>query len=584
MKKGINILNTKLGSNILTYILLYKNLTTHRRIIKADETGELLSNYENPYQGMKALLQSYPELMDRVAVVQDRTITYKELWTEIEAFANYLHAHVDYQKGEIFSVCAASSIEGIISFFALNRLGIISGRVFNGSQADKMKYNINNFSSTVVLIDNDNLEVLLRIVKNTKVKTVILMSEREEISKHKMEREYPEVQFITYREIVEKGKEYNDSFEEEVFVKDPASILYTSGSSGESKPIVIPNRTYMNMMEVVCNTTNVAICDGERVIGVVSQEYPYANINCTVMVLMMGKTLIMPSHKEDKSIDFGKLMEEKPNRIQAIPNFYKLWMETGQNNTLQRKRYNFLNSVISGGEQYLKNEKIELLRFLSEHDCRPLLIDGFGFGELGSATALKFGLCDYFLLMNGMEAKAIHPKTREKLPLDEEGILCFTGPTITDGYYNNTEQTQKCFVQDETGKKWFISDTYGSVHGRKRRLIKLGGRVREYFITDDGAGNFVKVYAGTVEDVIMSCNFIRDCIVVPSDTGATPRPVAYIAISENMGVNEQKVIESVENKCKSLEKFAQPIRYEIEEGIARTKAGKKDYEYYRMKR
>lgn len=275
MKKGINILNTKLGSNILTYILLYKNLTTHRRIIKADETGELLSNYENPYQGMKALLQSYPELMDRVAVVQDRTITYKELWTEIEAFANYLHAHVDYQKGEIFSVCAASSIEGIISFFALNRLGIISGRVFNGSQADKMKYNINNFSSTVVLIDNDNLEVLLRIVKNTKVKTVILMSEREEISKHKMEREYPEVQFITYREIVEKGKEYNDSFEEEVFVKDPASILYTSGSSGESKPIVIPNRTYMNMMEVVCNTTNVAICDGERVIGVVSQEYPY---------------------------------------------------------------------------------------------------------------------------------------------------------------------------------------------------------------------------------------------------------------------------------------------------------------------
>ena len=145
MKKGINILNTKLGSNILTHILLYKNLTTHRRIIKADETGELLSNYENPYQGMKALLRSYPELMDRVAVVQDRTITYKKLWTEIEAFANYLHAHVDYQKGEIFSVCAASSIEGIVSFFALNRLGIISGRVFNGSQVDKMKYNINNF-------------------------------------------------------------------------------------------------------------------------------------------------------------------------------------------------------------------------------------------------------------------------------------------------------------------------------------------------------------------------------------------------------------------------------------------------------
>ncbi len=275
MKKGINVLNTKLGSNILTHTLLYKNLTTHRRIIKADETGELLSNYENPYQGMKALLQSYPELMDRVAVVQDRTITYKELWTEIEAFANYLHAHVDYQKGEIFSVCAVSSIEGIVSFFALNRLGIISGRVFNGSQVDKMKYNINNFSSKVVLADNGNLEVLLKSIKNTKVKTVILMSGCEEINKNIIEKEYPAVQFITYREILEKGKEYNDSFEEKVFAKDMASVLYTSGSSGEPKPISIPNRTYMNMMEVVCNTTNVVKCDGERVIGVVSQEYPY---------------------------------------------------------------------------------------------------------------------------------------------------------------------------------------------------------------------------------------------------------------------------------------------------------------------
>ena len=172
MKKSINILNTKFGSNILTQILLHKNLIIHRRLIKADEKEKNLNEYENPYQYMKSLLQSHPELMGRIAVVQDKTITYKELWTEIEAFANYLYAHLDYQKGEIFSVCATSSIEGIVSFFALNRLGIISGRVFNGSQADKMKYNINNFSSTVVLIDNDNLEVLLRIVKNTKVKTV----------------------------------------------------------------------------------------------------------------------------------------------------------------------------------------------------------------------------------------------------------------------------------------------------------------------------------------------------------------------------------------------------------------------------
>ena len=216
-------------------------------------------------------------------------------------------------------------------------------------------------------------------------------------------------------------------------------------------------------------------------------------------------------------------------------------------------------------------------------NAKPLLIDGFGFGELGSATALKFGMHDYFLLMNGIEAKSIHPDTGADLPLDEEGILCFTGPTIATGYYNNPEATEESFVKDENGKRWFISDTYGLVHGRKKRLVKLGGRIREYFITGDGAGNFVKVYAGTVEDVIMSCPYVSDCIVVPSDISATPSPVAYIAINEDSETSKEQIIEALKEKCRSLEKFAQPTRYEVEKVIARTNAGKKDYTYYKKK-
>ena len=121
------------------------------------------------------------------------------------------------------------------------------------------------------------------------------------------------------------------------------------------------------------------------------------------------------------------------------------------------------------------------------------------------------------------------------------------------------------------------------VYSKKKRLIKLGGRIREYFITGDGVGNFVKVYAGTVEDVIMSSAYVTDCIVVPSDTSATPSPVAYIAISEDVEMSKEQIVEGLKEKCQSLEKFAQPTRYEIETVIARTNAGKKDYGYYKKK-
>lgn len=576
-----NIINNPIGCKLLTSILLHKNLPNHRKVKAATEKNILLNGWHSPYQCLKNLLSQYPDALNTVAIMQDRNITYKELWDEAEALANYLHFELSARKGENVSLCAASSIEGLVAFFALNRLGLVNARIFNGSQADKMKYNLNNFNSRIVMTDQNNLPVLSEIMEDTKVQEVIVLSDCEDAIRREFEKKHPQIRLVSYPQIQEKGKDYPKSFEEMISSEDLASILYTSGSSGEPKPISIPNRVYTNMVEVVCKTTNIVKCDGERVIGVVSHEYPYAAINCTVMILLMGKTLIMPKHRPDNRIDFDELMEAKPNRIQAIPNFYKLLEQAMQNGIMKGKDFSSLNSVISGGERYLNHEKQELLSFLAGCHAKPLLIDGFGFGELGSATALKFGMHDYFLLMNGMEAKAIHPETGADLPLDEEGIMCFTGPTIAAGYYNNAEATKKSFVKDAHNKLWFISDTYGSVHGRKKRLVKLGGRIREYFITGDGAGNFVKVYAGTVEDVIMSCPYVSDCIVVPSDAGATPSPVAYIAIQEGGEMSKEQIIEDLKKRCRSLEKFAQPTRYEAEEVIVRTKAGKKDYGYYK---
>ena len=69
--------------------------------------------------------------------------------------------------------------------------------------------------------------------------------------------------------------------------------------------------------------------------------------------------------------------------------------------------------------------------------------------------------------------------------------------------------------------------------------------------------------------------------MVPSDSGATPGSVAYVSIcgDEETG----RVIDEIKEKCQSLEKFSQPVKYEIEPIIVRTHAGKKDYGYYKKK-
>ena len=446
---------------------------------------------------------------------------------------------------------------------------------------DKLNYNLKYFASKTIFTDEHNIDELAISLDGTNLQNVILMDEVAEEKINHFKELNPSVRIITWQEIQQQKVDYDYLYFESVETTDMASILYISGSSGEPKPISIPNRVYVNMPDIVISTTDMPTCDSEKAVGVVSHEYPYAAINSTIMILLMGKTLIMSKHTKDNKMDFDDLFSNYPEKIQAIPNFYKLLESAKETGELKLKDASFLSTIVSGGETFSEEEKIETIHFLNTLLADSLLIDGFGFGELGSATALKFGLSDYFLLMNGIEAKAIDPETGKTLKPGEEGVLCITSPSIANGYYNNEEATKNSFFTDSKGVKWFKSDTYESVHGLFNRLIKLGGRIREYFITGDGNGNFVKVYAGNVEKVILSTGIVKTCVVVPSDRKGLPTPVAYVSFLDNCKLTDEEVEEKIEEACKSLETFAQPSEIKIEEEIKRTEANKKDYNYYR---
>lgn len=576
--------NGVLASKILTNILKYKNLPNHYKLVRQSYKGKISNILESAYLCLEDLICKHPQIINEYAMIQDRKITYGQMRTEIINLSKYLHYVLKCNKGENISICAASSIEGIIAFFAESKLGLVNARIFNGSMPDKLQYNIENFNSNTILIDKNNLTSLEEVISKTTIKHVIMLSDCSLDKIEKFKEKFTDISIATWNEVQQIGSEIKEEYSENVSNNDIASILYTSGSSGEPKPITISNKVYTSMVNIVCKTTNIKKCDHEKVVGVVSHEYPYAAINSTIMILLMGKTLVMPVHNQDGHINFEELYSHEPDRVQAIPNYYKLLEHAVRNNEVTKTKVAKSSCIVSGGEAYLKEEKKEFLKFISTQlKSSPLLIDGFGFGEMGSATALKFGLDKYFLLMNGIEAKAIDPDTHAELPLDKEGILCFSGPTIAENYYNNETATQKSFVKDENNKAWFISDTYGSVHGRLKRLIKLGGRIREYFITGDGNGNFVKVYAGNVEDVILSSGLVKDCIVVPSDSSAMPKPIAYISLREDCNYTHSDIVNMILAKCNSLENFSRPVEIKFEDEIQRTEAKKKNYTYYKLK-
>ena len=159
--------NGRIGSWLLTNILLLKNFTKRNHFFNAKE--------KSPYTYMRALLREYPRLTDKPAIICGRTVTYGTMLKEIDSVAKFLYEKLQCGAGENVAICAAGSTEGIEAFFALNAIGSVAARIFNGASEEKIRANLLDFAARTVFTDAANLTQLAEAISGTTVEHVILM-------------------------------------------------------------------------------------------------------------------------------------------------------------------------------------------------------------------------------------------------------------------------------------------------------------------------------------------------------------------------------------------------------------------------
>jgi len=123
-------------------------------------------------------------------------------------------------------------------------------------------------------------------------------------------------------------------------------------------------------------------------------------------------------------------------------------------------------------------------RWEREADCQYL--EGYGLTE--TSPAISFNLPatgkqsgSVGRLLPDVECQTIDPESGDITPLAEGGILCFRGPNIFDGYWQDAEHSNK--VLDENG--WFKTGDLGRldrdgflwIEGRSSRFSKIGGEM-----------------------------------------------------------------------------------------------------------
>ncbi len=300
--------------------------------------------------------------------------------------------------------------------------------------------------------------------------------------------------------------------QKEATYEDIANILYTSGTTGDSKGVILPHSQFNAAF--VANGKCVPVTDKDRVMNFL----PYTHIferGWALLSLTQGATMIVNTHPQEVQ---QSMRETHPTCMSSVPRFWeKVYMgvmdKIDHASTLQRKL--FMHALAVGRKhniEYLSLGKKPPMALHLEYEMLNRTVFSLVRKELGLENAhffptagaavsahveefvhsiginmiVGYGLteslatvsCDHLgepytvgsvgRVIEGLDIK-----------ISEEGEVLLKGPTITPGYYNREDLTKQSFTEDgyfKTGDAGYLKDGE----------LFLKERIKDLFKTSNG--------------------------------------------------------------------------------------------------
>ena len=264
---------------------------------------------------------------------------------------------------------------------------------------------------------------------------------------------------------------------------DEASLLFTSGSSGEPKGVVLSHR---NFLANICQfSTRIEVPFGSSILGSLPLFHSFG---CTVTLwfpIIEGINLITYPSALDTKRHAELIAFHQINILLSTPTFLRGYMKR-----VDPAQLSSLQLVVTGAE---KLPRSLASAFQEKFHIRPL--EGYGLTETSPAT--NFNLPDPAAeyetlvlpssregsvgqLLPGLAVRLTDPVTARSVPLNHQGIIWFKGPNVFKGYLGNPKLSAEV-LQDgwlRTGDVGRLDDDgFLYIEGRISRFSKIGGEM-----------------------------------------------------------------------------------------------------------
>ena len=508
-----------------------------------------------------------------------RTYTYRTFYEMIRDTAKSLKQQ-EVKEGDTIATCMPNTPEAILMFYAAKMVGAIVSLIHPLSAEKEIQNYINGSGATFLLTLDLVYDKVHNIVDNTCVKKIVVASAGDSLKtikkflfKFKNRGNVPKIELsddiMTWNEFLNYGYDYQGEIACLKGADDPAVILYSGGTSGDPKGILLTNMNF-NALALSCHKMIEQSGEGESILAILPIFHGFGLGVCIHTTLCCGMRVVLIPNFVPK--DFGKLLHKhKISIVCGVPSLFESLTKT----SMGKNDLSKLKCAISGGDFMSKDLKEKVDKYFKEHGSTAEIRVGYGLTEASAAICAtptgEYRENSIGIPFNDTYTKIVRVGTHDRVPYGEDGEICISGPTVMMGYLNNLEETIQTLQLHSDGRTWLHTGDVGSMD--EDGFIYFKQRVKRIIIS-----NGYNLYPSYIETIINSHPdvFTSTVIGIPH-----PKKVqvakAYIVLKD--GVKPSKEVEkSIRQHCeKNLAKYSLPAVYEFRDSLPKTLVGKVAY-------
>jgi len=510
-----------------------------------------------------------------------KSTTYRQLVAEIERCAKALKT-VGIRAGDRVTIAMPNCPQAIYLFYAVNLVGGIANMIHPLSAEKEIEFYLNESESVLAITLDQFYDKFERIRQNTKVINIVIASVKDALSKpiragymltagRKVQKIPDDAPVLMWKDFLRLSRScFYKTYKVPRRSEDPAVILYSGGTTGTTKGIVLTNRNF-NALAAQIIAANPMFRPGDRMLAAMPLFHGFGLGVCVHSMLANGGRCILIPRFTAKSYA-KQIVKYRCNFIAGVPTLYEALLRLP---SMEGKDLSSLKGVFSGGDSLSVELKKKFDRFLYDHKAVVQVREGYGTTETVTACCLtpphmhKEGSIG--LPFPDTYIKIVEPGTDRELPYGQEGEILLAGPTVMREYMKHPDETAQTLRAHADGLTWVYTGDLGTMD--EEGFVFFRGRAKRMIISSG-----YNVYPAQIENLLDANELVQmSCVIGVPDAYKMQKVKAFVKLNPGVPANDETKRAILDYCARHVAKYAMPYDVEFRDELPKTLVGKVAY-------